>query len=325
MTKDEIELRLINKYGHANIELISWSVSREPVVFKCLQCGQEIKLARLETLFDKERKNLCPKCRKAPLREQGIKLKQQFEDWYNNIGQEKYELNKGFTTVKNKVELTCKKCGSGQKRDVKLLLKDDRCLCCQKKVNIKKTNEQLDQDLKEKMGGEYLRLEEYIDINTPILFKHTICNKCFKMSPHRLLSDRGRCPCYSKESKGEQLIQEYLTQWHINFLTQYRIDSIKKAPFDFYLNDYNILIEYQGIQHFQPVKFFGGKEQFLKQQEIDSRKKDIALKEGYKIIYINYTEKDILEKTLVQRLSRLGVHSSEWKEQTSELSDDDIV
>jgi hypothetical protein len=28
---------------------------------------------------------------------------------------------------------------------------------------------------------------------------------------------------------------------------------------------------------------------------------------------------------LVQRLSQLGVHSSEWKEQTSELSDDDIV
>lgn len=325
MTKFEIENKLKKKYGHADIELISWSTTREPVVFKCLRCQAETKIARLDGLFDKRRKNLCPKCRKAPLRQAGTELQEKFNVWYQNTGKDKYDLNLGFTTVNNKVELTCKKCGTFQKRGVKLLLEDDRCLSCEKKVNLKKTNDQIDKDLKEKMGEEYIRLEDYVNADTPILFKHSICGKCFKMSPHRLLSDRGRCPCYQKESKGEQAIQAVLEENKIPYVPQYRIENMMKAPFDFYLPDYNLLIEYQGIQHSQPVDFFGGQKQFLRQQEIDSYKKELALQQGYQIIYIDYTEKDNLKEILVQRLSSYGVHSSGWKEQTSEISDDDIV
>ena len=142
------------------------------------------------------------------------------------------------------------------------------------------------------------------------------------MSPHRLLSDRGRCPCQTRESKGEQKVQSILKKYNINFISQYRIESYKRAPFDFCLPDFNILIEYQGEQHFRPVNFFGGEAQFKKQITVDKRKKEEAEKLGYKIIYINYDEYSILEETLVQRLI---VSSSELKRQISEMSDNDIV
>jgi hypothetical protein len=33
---------------------------------------------------------------------------------------------------------------------------------------------------------------------------------------------------------------------------------LRKAPFDFYLPDYNLLIEFQGRQHYEAVEKFGG-------------------------------------------------------------------
>lgn len=325
MKKLDIENKLFKRYGHKDFELISWTVSKAPVTFKCLRCGEITTLSRLESLFCKDRKNLCSKCRNYSLRAKGLEFKKKFEEWYKQEGKNKYDLITNFSTARNKIELKCKKCGTIQKRGAESLLKDDRCLACEKKCVIKKTNNALDLELQEKFDNEYLRIGEYVDANTPILFKHTICGKYFSMKPHQLLTDKSRCPCYVRESKGEQRIENFLKKNNINYIHQYRLDNIKKAPFDFYLSDFNILIEYQGIQHFQPVDFFGGEKQFNIQKEIDERKKNIALSQGYKIIYFTYQEKNILEELLIQRLSQLGVHSSEWKEQTSFNKDDDIV
>ena len=50
-----------------------------------------------------------------------------------------------------------------------------------------------------------------------------------------------------------------------------------------------ILIEYQGIQHFQACDFFGGEIQFKGQVEHDRRKRSFAKKLGFKLIEIKYT------------------------------------
>jgi len=51
-------------------------------------------------------------------------------------------------------------------------------------------------------------------------------------------------------------------------------DCIVKRPlkFDFYIPDLGILIEYDGIQHYEPSDFFGGIKAFKKLQEYDSKK-----------------------------------------------------
>ena len=58
--------------------------------------------------------------------------------------------------------------------------------------------------------------------------------------------------------------------------------------YDFFLDDYNILIECQGGQHFEPNEFFGGEERFVEQQESDRIKKEYAEKNGMKILYFAY-------------------------------------
>lgn len=73
--------------------------------------------------------------------------------------------------------------------------------------------------------------------------------------------------------------------------------------YDFYLPDYNILIECQGIQHEKPIERFGGKEQFEIQQEHDKRKREYANKNGYRLIKIWY--KDYKEENIESILKNI--------------------
>ena len=72
--------------------------------------------------------------------------------------------------------------------------------------------------------------------------------------------------------------------------------TLKKYPlqkdcYDFYLPDRNIVIEYDGPQHFQQVEYFQKTRQdFLKAQERDRRKNNYALAHGIPLYRIPYWE-----------------------------------
>lgn len=60
--------------------------------------------------------------------------------------------------------------------------------------------------------------------------------------------------------------------------------------YDVYICGLKVAIEYQGKQHFEPVSYFGGKENFEKQQERDKLKAERSRENGIKLVYINYWE-----------------------------------
>lgn len=60
-----------------------------------------------------------------------------------------------------------------------------------------------------------------------------------------------------------------------------------KQHFDIYFPNENIAIEYQGIQHYQPVDYFGGEEGFANNQERDERKRGLCKEYSCKLIYVN--------------------------------------
>lgn len=60
--------------------------------------------------------------------------------------------------------------------------------------------------------------------------------------------------------------------------------------YDIYICGLKIAIEYQGKQHFEPVDYFGGEENFLKQKERDELKAKRSAEHGVKLIYVNYWE-----------------------------------
>lgn len=102
------------------------------------------------------------------------------------------------------------------------------------------------------------------------------------------------CGC-TKESHGEIKIRELLIKNNINFINQKSFsdftyeDTGGKPRYDFYLPDYNILIEYDGEQHFNPVFSWDDEQNFKTRKEHDIIKNNYALNNKYILIRIPYT------------------------------------
>ena len=109
------------------------------------------------------------------------------------------------------------------------------------------------------------------------------------------IEDQYSCGC-SISSKGEQKIKEILDNNDINYIQEKRFadcvfeDTKKTARFDFFLPEYNCLIEYDGIQHFISGNGkIDNEEKFKKTQQHDKIKNNYCLKNNILLIRIPYT------------------------------------
>jgi DNA-binding ferritin-like protein (Dps family) len=126
----------------------------------------------------------------------------------------------------------------------------------------------------------------------------------FYQTPETHLWGQG-CP-RCRESHGERKIHLYFTKMKIPYLSQYKPEgcvSKRQLSFDFYLPQKNMVIEFQGEQHFRPIGF-GGNLHFKEIKIRDQIKKDYCLKNNIRFEEILYNE-DVdtkLDKILNQSL-----------------------
>ncbi|WCS68334.1 hypothetical protein Goe21_02240 [Bacillus phage vB_BsuM-Goe21] len=157
--------------------------------------------------------------------------------------------------------------------------------------NIKRDTESYRKEVYVLYKDEYSVLGEYIDTHSPIKMIHNLCNLEFEVRPSDFLGSHMQgCP-KCKASKGERLIRNWLSENNISFEEQVKMDGLRnKIPltFDFFLPDYNTAIEFDGIQHFKPVKRFGGEERFKIQQKRDSIKNQFCKENEIRLIRIPY-------------------------------------
>lgn len=110
------------------------------------------------------------------------------------------------------------------------------------------------------------------------------------VTPSNFLKGKG-CPICN-ESHLEQNIRDWLIENNINFQSQKRFDWLGKQSLDFYLLDYNIAIECQGIQHFKPIDYFGGKDGLEIIRNRDILKKRLCDEHKINIIYFTNQQYD---------------------------------
>jgi very-short-patch-repair endonuclease len=95
----------------------------------------------------------------------------------------------------------------------------------------------------------------------------------FHQTPNGHLHGFG-CPT-CKSSYGEKNIKHLLDKQNIEYIQQFKFHKCKyinALPFDFYLPKYNLLIEFDGVQHYKPIEYFGGNDAFNSQIIKDSIK-----------------------------------------------------
>ena len=116
-----------------------------------------------------------------------------------------------------------------------------------------------------------------------------------------------RCPiCNEERSYGEKTIERYLVDNNILYEREKQFKDCKDKqvlPFDFYLPDYNLCIEYDGEQHFKEVKWFGGKEGFEKRVKHDNMKNKYCEDNSINLLRIPYTEFENIENILKQAIN----------------------
>lgn len=116
------------------------------------------------------------------------------------------------------------------------------------------------------------------------------CGSLFKASTSALTS-RHIASCGCLISKGEQKLIQLFVQHNIKYIKEYsfhdlRSDTETPLRFDFYLPDYQLLIEYQGVQHYNPnSKYYseGG-------QQHDQDKREYCKQHNLFLIEIPYTD-----------------------------------
>ena len=184
-----------------------------------------------------------------------------------------YSLVKDITGINNIVNITCPKHGVfTQKVNNHMNLKDGCPKCVGRGL---RTTESMIEDFKKIHFDKYdyslvvYKANGKVDI---ICKEHGI----FKQNIYKHLLGQG-CKQCSSNSIGEEYIKIYLEKNKIKYINQHGFDTYKyinKLNFYFYLPKLDVLIEYDGLQHFEPVKDFGGIEAFklgLKRDEAKNK------------------------------------------------------
>jgi hypothetical protein len=184
-------------------------------------------------------------------------------------------------------------------------LSGNGCPIC-KGISISKSKvSTLDDFIKKaiKIHGNIFSYKDANYINNRVKIR-IICSKHggFWQTPNDYLNGRGCALC--SVSMGERKIASWLQNNEIHFKQQYRFENCKNQrllSFDFAICkiDHILgLIEYQGIQHFQEVKYFGGKERLCYTKQNDEIKQSYCMQNKIPLLTIPYTCYNEIENIL---------------------------
>jgi len=146
--------------------------------------------------------------------------------------------------------------------------------------------------------------------NTPkkVWWKCKECGGSWIASIQNRNSNMSACPECSK-SKGEKRCKEYFDLRNTYYIPQKEFEGLLGLgggllSYDFYLPQYNLLVEYQGEFH-DGTAYQQSKEDYIRQQEHDKRKKQFAENNNIKLLEIWYWDFDNIETILNKYISNL--------------------
>jgi len=205
------------------------------------------------------------------------------------------------------VDYLCPEHGQ-QKMRIKNLINGKKCPYCSNHNNSLKYKLSVDEVERRinELGSILLNKNDYCNNSTKNL--KIICNECgqiFTTSLSRFLCHNGQVckKCSSKESKGERIIRHFFEENEIHFIQEKVFCDCRDQrplPFDFYLPDYNLCIEFDGEQHFRDKGNFSNSLSYT--QNHDKIKTDYCLVNNIKLLRISFNQINKIEKILKEKL-----------------------
>lgn len=281
-----------------NIEILSkYEKDNIKVKCKCRICGFEWSATPSNLLCGKG----CKQCHFKRLSK--IKMKP-----HEEFVKELYEINKDIKVVG-------KYSGYQKKVDCECLIHNeifsmtgghllDGETGCKKCIDIKlhlgglKQHEQFVEELFS-INPNIEVIGKYDGAKARIEVKCLKCGHIWNPTASSLLHNYG-CP-HCRISKGEERVEKYLIENNIYFEHPKKfpdLRNINPLSYDFYLPEYNVLIEYQGQFHDGSTSMVLKEKYFDKQQKNDRLKREYANNNNYNLLEIWYYDFDNIENII---------------------------
>ncbi len=285
-----------NKYDYS---LIVYKKAKNIVKVICPKHGVFEQLA-----FHHKKGKGCPKCAYDKLRDNNFieKSKKNYGDLYD------YSLV-NYTNNRTKVKIVCSKHGIFEQVPQSHLngFGCKKCSIENGKYSVAggvggggwKPMHTIEKFIEKSIkihGDKYnYSLVDYYGSNVKVKI---VCSKhgIFEQTPRHHLYNRGCPKC--NYSKGEIFIEDFLKKNNISFEPQKRFSDCRdkmELHFDFYLPDHNLCVEYDGIQHFEEVEYWGGLEYLNDVKKKDKIKNIYCDVNNIKLVRIKYDE-NIIKK-----------------------------
>ena len=256
-----------NKYDYSKVNYIN---NTSKICIICPKHGEFWM-----TITNHLRGQGCPKC--AGTKKSSTK---EFIEKARKVHGDKYDYSKvEYINNKTKVCIICPEHGEFWQTP-NCHLSGDGCAKCSKKH--KYTTEEWIEEAKKVHGNKY----DYSKVNY-INSQTKVCIICpehgeFWQKPDGHLLGQG-CPICRTSVLEDKLYEKLKSKYNIE--RRYRPKWLGNQEIDLFLPDYNIGIECQGIQHFEPIDFFGGVDKFNYIINLDKKKNKLCKKENVDLIY----------------------------------------
>lgn len=291
------------------------NTSTKKIKTKCDRCGTIKKIGYGKYCENVERngKYICHKCSTQIKHDKTLEVRQQkyYIQLLDACALLGYKLISNINDIKTNtsyIQYECPKHGIQSMR-INNLLNGRKCPCCcheqhseQYRLDIETVLQRVDE-----CHGKLLNPEEYVNrTKSNLLFECPKCGKSFYSSLQHFTQHGGQVckECQGSESIGEFTIRSFLELNNIQYIQEKWFDDcrdINPLPFDFYLPEYNLIIEFDGKQHYVDNKFFGYSTE--KTQQHDEIKNNYCKDKGIDLLRIPYTKiyqiNDILKNKLL--------------------------
>lgn len=320
-TKETYYQYLLKLLPESNFSLDVFFGTEKPCKITCLTCGAHLSFSQAALLARRARrncKNVCHNCENNDWtkRQQNAKNKA----LYKLARKQTIQLIGNIKTWSSRepVEWKCLKCNHTFSRSPFVMFAQNSLNCpwCETHP-FEYTEEMIKAQAQELWGSEYSVLQV---LNIPrekgnksrrILVCHNKCGFKYFVNQYHFMHGQG-CP-HCRTSHGEWKIKKYLDTHGFTYQQQYPIktDSGRTLKLDFYLEEgaRKYAIEYNGIQHYQPIEWFDGEEGFKSQQARDKEKIDYCTQHNIDLIIIPFNDDFIIDNNLLAQ--RLGGQAAE--------------
>lgn len=213
------------------------------------------------------------------------------------------EVLEEYQGLKVKIKHKCKVCQyEWQVTPTNLLHLHQGCPKCHRR-HYKRTQEEFIKEVAV-INPDIIVLGTFVDVGSKIDFQCSKCGNIWQATPNNILFGKG-CP-HCKNSYGDIAIKNWLEEHNIKYYKEYCFEDCKNfisLPFDFYIPSFNMCIEYDGLQHFQPCRFGGmplekAKQKLVECQYRDNIKTEYCINNNIKLLRIPYTEYNNIDNIL---------------------------